>query len=139
MESGSAASTDTGKHVIPGKGELHLEICLNDLQLLHIEAWPLEKDLAKAIDNKLIGSKDEVKVHAKVLFKEFGWDKDLAKKIWCFGHEATGSNIFMDMCKGVQYVGEIRTRWSLASSWPPRRVCTLKRACMVSDLCSAMS
>ncbi|PAN28749.1 hypothetical protein PAHAL_5G176400 [Panicum hallii] len=148
--------TETGEHVIAGVGELHLEICIKDLQQdfmsgteivvgppivayretvlarscrtvmskspnkhnrLYMEAWPLEKELAKAIDDELVGSKDEVKVRAKVLSEEFGWDKDLAKKIWCFGPDATGPNMFVDMCRGVQYVGEIRDSVVAGFQW----------------------
>jgi translation elongation factor EF-G len=48
------------------------------------------------------------KVRSKVLAEEFGWDKDLATKIWCFGPETTGPNMVVDMCKGVQYLNEIK-------------------------------
>ncbi|OEL14902.1 Elongation factor 2 [Dichanthelium oligosanthes] len=148
--------TETGEHVIAGVGELHLEICLKDLQQdfmngteivvgppvvpyretvlarscrtvmskspnkhnrLYMEAWPLEKDLAKAIDDEIVGSKDEAKVRAKVLSEEFGWDKDLAKKIWCFGPDATGPNMLVDVCRGVQYVGEIRDSVVAGFQW----------------------
>lgn len=31
-----------------------------------------------------------------------------ARKIWAFGPEGTGTNIFVDTTKGVNYLGEIR-------------------------------
>ena len=30
-------------------------------------------------------------VRSKILSEEFGWDKELAKKIWCFGPDTTGA------------------------------------------------
>ncbi|EES03541.1 elongation factor 2 [Sorghum bicolor] len=85
---------------------------------LYMEAWPLQKELAEAIDDdELVGSKDDTKVRAKVLSEEFGWDKDVAKKIWCFGPEATGPNMVVDMCRGVQYVGEIRDSVVAGFQW----------------------
>jgi hypothetical protein len=42
--------------------------------------------------------------------EEFGWDKDLTKKIWCFGPDTMGPNILVDVTKGVQ----------VGSSWGPR-------------------
>ncbi|KAG2591305.1 hypothetical protein PVAP13_5NG473100 [Panicum virgatum] len=148
--------TETGEHVIAGVGELHLEICIKDLQQdfmsgteivvgppivayretvlarscrtvtskspnkhnrLYVEALPLEKELAKAIDDELVSSKDEVKVRAKVLSEEFAWDKDLARKIWCFGPDAAVPNMFVDMCRGVQYVGEVRDSVVAGFQW----------------------
>ncbi len=35
-------------------------------------------------------------------------DEDLAKKIWCFGPDTTEPNMGVDMCKGVQYLNEIK-------------------------------
>lgn len=29
-------------------------------------------------------------MRSKILSEEFGWDKELAKKIWCFGPDTTG-------------------------------------------------
>lgn len=31
-------------------------------------------------------------VRSKILSEEFGWDKELAKKIWCFGPDTTGAS-----------------------------------------------
>lgn len=73
-----------------------------------MEARPLEEGLAEAIDEGRIGPKDDAKVRSKVLSEEFGWDKELTKKIWCFGPETTGPNMVVDMCKGVQYLNVIK-------------------------------
>ncbi|KAK9937516.1 hypothetical protein M0R45_014298 [Rubus argutus] len=113
---------ESGEHIIAGAGELHLEICLKDLQddfmggaeiiksdpvvsfretvlekssrtvmskspnkhnRLYMEARPLEEGLPEAIDDGRIGPRDDPKIRSKILAEEFGWDKDLAKKIWC--------------------------------------------------------
>ncbi|GFZ05768.1 ribosomal protein S5/Elongation factor G/III/V family protein [Actinidia rufa] len=127
---------ESGEHIIAGAGELHLEICLKDLQddfmggaeiiksdpvvsfretvlekssrtvmskspnkhnRLYMEARPMEEGLAEAIDDGRVGPRDDPKVRSKILSEEFGWDKDLAKKIWCFGPETTGPNMVVDM------------------------------------------
>jgi elongation factor 2 len=127
---------ESGEHIIAGAGELHLEICLKDLQddfmggaeitvsppvvsfretvlekscrtvmskspnkhnRLYMEARPLEDGLAEAIDDERVGPRDDPKVRSKILSEEFGWDKDLAKKIWCFGPE-TLAQIWLLIC-----------------------------------------
>ncbi|KAK9942738.1 hypothetical protein M0R45_008387 [Rubus argutus] len=67
---------------------------------LYMEACPLEEGLPEAIDDGHIGPRDDPKIRSKFLAEEFGWDKDLAKKIWCFGPETTGPNM-VDMCMVV--------------------------------------
>ncbi len=52
-----------------------------------------------------------------MLAEEFGWDKDLAKKIWCFGPETTGPNMVVDKYKGVQYLNEIKDSVVAAFQW----------------------
>jgi translation elongation factor EF-G len=79
----------------------------NKHNCLYFEARPVEEGLAEAIDDGQNCPRDDPKVRSKVLAEEFGWDKDLAKKIWCFGPETTGPNMVVDMCKGVQYLNEI--------------------------------
>ncbi|PWA54934.1 ribosomal protein S5/Elongation factor G/III/V family protein [Artemisia annua] len=147
---------ESGEHIIAGAGELHLEICLKDLQddfmggaeivvsdpvvsfretvlekssrtvmskspnkhnRLYMEARPLEDGLAEAIDDGRVGPRDDPKVRSKILSEEFGWDKDLAKKIWCFGPETTGPNMVVDMCKGVQYLNEIKDSVVAGFQW----------------------
>ncbi|VAI39507.1 unnamed protein product [Triticum turgidum subsp. durum] len=115
---------ESGEHIIAGAGELHLEICRtvmskspNKHNRLYMEARPLEEGLAEAIDDGRIGPRDDPKVRSKILSEEFGWDKDLAKKIWCFGPETTGPNMVVDMCKGVQYLNEIKDSVVAGFQW----------------------
>ncbi|KAL0678938.1 hypothetical protein Bca4012_006919 [Brassica carinata] len=147
---------ESGEHIVAGAGELHLEICLKDLQddfmggaeivksdpvvsfretvlersvrtvmskspnkhnRLYMEARPLEDGLAEAIDEGRIGPRDDPKIRSKILAEEFGWDKDLAKKIWAFGPETTGPNMVVDMCKGVQYLNEIKDSVVAGFQW----------------------
>ncbi|GKA61047.1 elongation factor 2 [Tanacetum coccineum] len=84
---------------------------------LYMEARPMEEGLAEAIDEGRIGPRDDPKVRSKVLAEEFGWDKDLAKKIWCFGPDTTGPNMVVDMCKGVQYLSEIKDSVVAGFQW----------------------
>uniref|UniRef100_N1R0M7 Elongation factor 2 n=1 Tax=Aegilops tauschii TaxID=37682 RepID=N1R0M7_AEGTA len=84
---------------------------------LYMEARPLEEGLAEAIDDGRIGPRDDPKVRSKILSEEFGWDKDLAKKIWCFGPETTGPNMVVDMCKGVQYLNQIKDSVVAGFQW----------------------
>lgn len=147
---------ETGEHIIAGAGELHLEICLKDLQedfmggaeirvsdpvvsfretvssesdhtcmskspnkhnRLYLRARPMEDGLPEAIDDGKIGPRDDPKVRSKVLADEFQWDKDMAKKIWAFGPDTMGPNMFVDVTKGVQYLNEIKDSCVAAFQW----------------------
>jgi len=147
---------ETGEHIIAGAGELHLEICLNDLQndfmggaeikvsepvvsfretvtktsdhivmskspnkhnRLYIQARPLEDRLPEAIDEGKLGPRDDPKNRTKILTEEFGWDKELTKKIWCFGPDTNGPNLFVDITKGVQFLNEIKDSVNAAMQW----------------------
>jgi elongation factor 2 len=147
---------ETGEHIIAGAGELHLEICLKDLQddfmggaeirvsppvvsfretvsvtsnhvvmskspnkhnRLYLQARPLEEGLPEAIDDGRVGPRDDPKIRSKILSEEFGWDKELAKKIWAFGPDTTGPNMLTDITKGVQYLNEIKDSAVAAFQW----------------------
>ena len=147
---------ETGEHIIAGAGELHLEICLKDLQddfmggaeirvsppvvsfretvtatsnhvvmskspnkhnRLYLQARPLEEGLAEAIDDGKVGPRDDPKIRSKILSEEFGWDKEMAKKIWAFGPDTTGPNMLTDITKGVQYLNEIKDSSVAAFQW----------------------
>jgi len=50
----------------------------------------------------------DLKDRNKVFREDFGWDKELVKKIWSFGPDTTGANLLIDGTKGVQYLNEIK-------------------------------
>jgi elongation factor 2 len=138
---------ETRQCIIAGAGELHLEICLKDLQddfmggaplvvsdpvvpfretitepgervvmskspnkhnRLYFKGRPMEEELAHAIEEGDISARDDPKDRAKKLVDNFGWDKEEAKKIWCFGPDTTGPNLIIDVTKGVQFLNEIK-------------------------------
>jgi len=148
---------ESGEHIIAGAGELHLEICLNDLQneycpgmeiitsdpvvsyretvsavsnqiclakspnkhnRLYMTAQPFPKGLAEAIDEGKVEGRQEMKLRAKILTEEFDFDATDARKIWCFGpDENSGTNLCVDVSKGVQYLNEIKDSVVAAFAW----------------------
>merc|ERR1711871_486688 len=148
---------ESGEHIIAGCGELHLEICLKDLQedfmggapirvsdpvvsfretvskasektgmskspnkhnRVYMTARPLEEGLPEAIDEGLVGPRDEPKARGRYLAEKYEWDKDIGtRKIWCFGPDTTGPNMVIDMTKGVQYLNEIKDSVVAAHQW----------------------
>ena len=84
---------------------------------LYVEAAPLEEGLSEAIDEGTIGPRDEAKARGKILSEKYGWDKEVARKIWCFGPDTMGPNLLIDQCKGVPYVQEIKDSCVAAFQW----------------------
>merc|ERR1711881_344158 len=139
--------SDSGEQVIAGAGELHLEICLKDLEEDHaqipiikadpvvtyretvsekssmtslakspnkhnrifMEAEPMDNDLVLEMeDDKVTPKAKDTKEQIAYLAKEYSWNPDHAKKIWCFGPDVTGPNVVCDAAKGVDYLNEIK-------------------------------
>merc|ERR1719263_2505256 len=145
----------SGEHVIAGCGELHVEICLKDLEeeyakctiikgdpvvtyketvteessqmclskspnkhnRLYCKAAPIDEELSVKIEEGEIGPRSDPKIRAKTLVDEFSWDKTDATKIWCFGPDTTGPNMFVDVAKGVQFLNEIKDSVEAAFQW----------------------
>jgi elongation factor 2 len=137
---------ESGEHIIAASGELHLEICLQDLQndfmgtevkvsdpvvsfretcvekstqtvlaksankhnRLFVEAESLGPELCKAIDEGDVKPGMDAKVIGRLLADDYEWDVSEARKIWAFGPDGTGPNMFVDTTKGVNYLAEIR-------------------------------
>jgi elongation factor 2 len=149
-------SSESGEHVVAGAGELHLEICLKDLEedfmkgtpivkgdpvvafretvaaesdrmclskspnkhnRLYMKARPLSEDLSGKIDEGEISSTQDSKERARKLADDFEWDINQARKIWCFGPETMGPNMFVDCTVGVQYLNEIKDHVVSAFQW----------------------
>mmetsp|Transcript_17611 Transcript_17611/g.20381 ORF Transcript_17611/g.20381 Transcript_17611/m.20381 type:complete len:866 (+) Transcript_17611:111-2708(+) len=137
---------ESGEHIIAASGELHLEICLQDLQndfmgtevkvsdpvvsfretcqaksdqtclaksankhnRLYLEADTIGAELALAIDDGEIAPGVDPKAQGRKMADEYGWDVTEARKIWAFGPDGTGPNLFVDTTKGVNYLLEIK-------------------------------
>merc|ERR1712127_823794 len=148
-------SQESGEHIIAGAGELHLEICLKDLEEDHAQiplkksdpvvsyretvseesnqmclskspnkhnrlfmrAVPMPDGLAEDIDNGEVTPRDEPKARARYLSDKYDFDVTEARKIWCFGPETMGPNIFVDCTKGVQYLNEIKDSCVAGFQW----------------------
>ncbi|CAG8617279.1 4641_t:CDS:2 [Ambispora gerdemannii] len=148
-------TSDTGEHIVAGAGELHLEICLKDLEddyaqvpiktgdpvvsyretvqaessitalskspnkhnRLYMKALPMQEELSIDIESGKITPRDDPKIRARILAKEYNWDVTDARKIWCFGPNTTGPNLLVDVTKGVQYINELKDSCIAAFQW----------------------
>jgi len=147
---------ESGEHIVAGCGELHVEICLKDLQddhaccpliiadpvvsyretvteessqmglakspnkhnRLYVKCEPIADELAQHIENGKYGSKvADPKERAKFYAEEYGWDINHARKVWCYGPETSGPNMFVDVTQGVQYLNEIKEHVNSAFQW----------------------
>jgi elongation factor 2 len=154
-------TSESGEHIVAGAGELHLEICLKDLEEEHacvplikgdpvvqyretvtaessilclskspnkhnrlfMKAFPLTEENSIDIESGKISPKEDFKIRAKILAEEHGWDVTDARKIWCFGPEASGANLLVDTTKGVQYLNEIKDSCVTAFQWATKEGC----------------
>eukprot|EP00746_Dinoflagellata_sp_MGD_P148688 gnl/MRDRNA2_/MRDRNA2_80862_c0_seq1.p1 gnl/MRDRNA2_/MRDRNA2_80862_c0~~gnl/MRDRNA2_/MRDRNA2_80862_c0_seq1.p1 ORF type:complete len:850 (+),score=49.80 gnl/MRDRNA2_/MRDRNA2_80862_c0_seq1:17-2566(+) len=88
---------------------------------LYCQAAPLEEGLAEAIEEGKLNLRDDPKSRGKILHDEFGWDKEVTKKLWCFGPDTAansqGANAIVDSTKGVQCLHEIKDSIVAAFQW----------------------
>jgi len=146
---------ESGEHIVAGAGELHLEICLKDLEedhacipikvsdpvvsyretvidessemclskspnkhnRLYMKALPMPDGLAEDIDKNEVNPRQDFKIRAKYLSEKYEYDVTEARKIWCFGPEGSGPNMFIDCTKGVQYLNEIKDSVVAGFQW----------------------
>jgi len=87
---------------------------------LYMTATPLAEEVAKEIEAGKIAPRDDVKVRARVLADDFGWDVTDARKIWCFGPDTSGANLLVDQTKAVQYLSEIKDSVVSGFQWATR-------------------
>jgi elongation factor 2 len=150
------STSESGEHIVAGAGELHLEICLKDLEedfmkgtpivkgdpvvsfretvteesdrmclskspnkhnRLYMKADTIGEELSKAVDDNIISSTQDPKTRGRALADDYGWDVNFARKIWCFGPDTSGPNMFVDHTVGVQYLNEIKDHVVSAFQW----------------------
>ncbi|KAK8812754.1 hypothetical protein WA556_005358, partial [Blastocystis sp. ATCC 50177/Nand II] len=130
-------NTEAGEHIIAGAGELHLEICLekdplqddfmkgtpikisppvvefresstNKHNRLYVNVEPMPDGLAQEIEDPKVTPEREFKERARYMSTTYGMDVELMRKIWAFGPNGNGPNIFCDATHEVQYLNEIK-------------------------------
>lgn len=147
--------SESGEHIVAATGELHLEVCLQDLEhdhagvplkvsppvvsyretvsaesekvalskspnkhnRLYVKAEPLDEECVVAIEDGTIDIRADIKVRARQLADDFGWDVSDARKIWCFGPDGQGPNVIVDQTKAVQYLNEIKDHVNSGFQW----------------------
>jgi elongation factor 2 len=77
----------------------------------------MSDDMCKDIEDGKITMRDDPKVRARYLADTYAWDVTEARKIWAFGPDGTGPNIFMDATKGVNYLNEIKESVIAGFNW----------------------
>jgi elongation factor 2 len=74
-------------------------VALSKSQNKHNRLWmkaePLSEEVAKDIETGKIAPRDDFKLRARYLADEHGWDVTDARKIWCFGPDGAGPNLFV--------------------------------------------
>lgn len=75
---------------------------------LFMTANPLADELVNRIENLDIFPSQDVKARARILVSDFEWEDDHARKIWSFGPQGCGANLFVDATKAIQYLSEIK-------------------------------
>jgi elongation factor 2 len=76
---------------------------------IYLEAEPLNEGLCKAIDKNEVNAEQELKVRARIMADEYGWDIADARRVWTFGCPPDAiCNVLVDQTKGVQYLNEIK-------------------------------
>jgi len=106
------------------------QMCLskspNKHNRLFCKARPLGDKLSLLIEDEVVGPKNDVKDRAKILIdeeqveEEYVWEKDDTSKIWSFGPNNNGPNMFVDCAKGVQFLNEIKDSVEAAFQWATR-------------------
>merc|ERR1712017_8353 len=85
---------------------------------LYMKAQPLGEELCAAIDKgEEVNATQDAKTRGRHLADNFGWDVNHARKIWCFGPDTTGANLFVDVTTAVQFLNEIKDHVVSAFQW----------------------
>merc|ERR1712195_439056 len=115
------STEESGEHVIAGCGELHIEICLKDLEEEYAKC-PLKKgDPVVSYKETIVDESTQVCLskspnkHNRIFCRACPLTDDLA--LWCFGPETTGPNLVVDVTKAVQYLNEIKDSVEAAFQW----------------------
>lgn len=78
---------------------------------LFCTAGPLSEEIQNLFDEGVVSAEMDPKERSKILREHpaFKWEEaSTPQKIWCFGHDNIGPNIFLERTVGVAYLTEIK-------------------------------
>jgi elongation factor 2 len=76
---------------------------------VYMRCEPLDEKFVLAVDDGTIEPEGELKVRARKMADEFGWDITEARKVWTFGCPPDAkANVLVDATKAVQYLNEVK-------------------------------
>merc|ERR1719159_468031 len=84
---------------------------------IYLQAEPMPEELSVDIEGGKLGPKAEAKERARMFREKYDWDDNQARKIWCWGPETEGANLFVDATQGIQYLNEIKEHVNSAFQW----------------------
>jgi elongation factor 2 len=76
---------------------------------LFCQAEPLSTEICLQFDENEVSPGMDLKERSRILREKWGWEEAATpQKIWCFGHDQIGPNIFTEKTVGVAYLNEIK-------------------------------
>ena len=84
---------------------------------LYVIAEPLGDECCKDGEDCKIDPRGDPKPRGRYIADTHGWDVTEASKIWAFGPDTNGPNVFMDQTKGVDYLLEIKESVNNGFMW----------------------
>jgi len=78
---------------------------------LFCTAYPLSEEIQNLFEEGVVGPEMDTKDRSKILRENpaFKWEEAATpQKIWCFGHDGIGPNVFLERTVGVAYLTEIK-------------------------------
>jgi len=109
------------KETVTSTSEVALAKSPNHHNRMYAVARPLESGLSEAIEDSIIGPKDDVKERGTILVQKYQWDATEARKIWAFGPDTNGPNILVDTTRAIQYMAEIKDNVVAGFGWVTRQ------------------
>jgi elongation factor 2 len=88
---------------------------------LFIKAEPLDPALAVEIEMGTVSPTADFKERGRYLADQYEWNVNDARKVWCFGPNGNGPNVFVDQTSSVQYLHETKDSVVAGFQWASKQ------------------
>lgn len=93
---------------VTAQGEQCMAKSSNKHNRVYCSAEPLSEELASDIEKGAVSRKADAKELARLLASQYGLDKNDAQRIWAFGPNDDGPNLFVEATTGCAYLKEVK-------------------------------